>query len=109
MRKRPGRPGRFSFPRHSGMRLLAQARNPYSRSWLWIPGSRYRAPRNGGLPIASVDRRHRQSCQFDAVDAADVERHHLGAVRLAATREHVDAALDAELMPDRMLVEQIFL
>src|SRR5260370_32857126 len=22
------------------MRLLAQARNPYSRSWLWIPGSR---------------------------------------------------------------------
>src|SRR5216683_1009655 len=27
--------------RHSGMRLLAQARNPYSRSWLWIPGSRF--------------------------------------------------------------------
>src|SRR3954447_26885573 len=25
--------------RHSGMRLLAQARNPYSRWWLWIPGS----------------------------------------------------------------------
>ncbi|HMH95718.1 MAG TPA: hypothetical protein VK577_03945, partial [Bradyrhizobium sp.] len=25
--------------RHSGMRHLAQARNPYSRSWLWIPGS----------------------------------------------------------------------
>src|SRR6202011_2391965 len=24
---------------HSGMHLLAQARNPYSRSWLWIPGS----------------------------------------------------------------------
>jgi hypothetical protein len=23
-------------PRHSGMRLLAQARNPYTRSWLWI-------------------------------------------------------------------------
>jgi hypothetical protein len=22
--------------RHSGMRHLAQARNPYSRSWLWI-------------------------------------------------------------------------
>src|SRR6202011_2421833 len=28
-----------SQPRHSGMRQLAQARNPYSRSWLWIPGS----------------------------------------------------------------------
>jgi hypothetical protein len=25
--------------RHSGMRRLAQARNPYSRLWLWIPGS----------------------------------------------------------------------
>src|ERR1035437_6646031 len=25
--------------RHSGTRLLARARNPYSRSWLWIPGS----------------------------------------------------------------------
>ena len=35
------------FVRHSGMRLCgwqlptekAQARNPYSRWWLWIPGS----------------------------------------------------------------------
>jgi hypothetical protein len=25
--------------RHSGTRLLARARNPYSRWWLWIPGS----------------------------------------------------------------------
>ena len=33
--------------RHSGMRpLRAQARNPYSRWWLWIPGSR-RAARPG--------------------------------------------------------------
>src|SRR5258708_26099057 len=30
--------------RHSGMRLLAQARNPYSLSWLWIPGSRFARP-----------------------------------------------------------------
>src|SRR5258708_13529231 len=28
------------------MRHLAQARNPYSRWWLWIPGSRKSAPRN---------------------------------------------------------------
>jgi hypothetical protein len=30
--------------RHSGMRHLAQARNPYSLSWLWIPGSRFTRP-----------------------------------------------------------------
>jgi hypothetical protein len=30
--------------RHSGMRPLAQARNPYSPSWLWIPGSRFARP-----------------------------------------------------------------
>jgi hypothetical protein len=28
--------------RHSGMRRKAQARNPYSRWWLWIPGSSLR-------------------------------------------------------------------
>jgi hypothetical protein len=28
----------------SGMRHLAQARNPYSLSWLWIPGSRFARP-----------------------------------------------------------------
>src|ERR1700729_1188527 len=60
------------------------------------------------LPVPSVDRRHRQFCQLDAVDAADVERYHFGAVGLAAAREHVDAAVDAELMPDRLLVEEIF-
>ena len=26
------------------MRLLAQVRNPYSRWWLWIPGSRFARP-----------------------------------------------------------------
>src|SRR3954452_15078830 len=33
-----------SIIRYSGMRHLAQARNPYSRSWLWIPGLRYAHP-----------------------------------------------------------------
>src|SRR5882672_11473174 len=61
------------------------------------------------LPISSIDRRHRKLRKVNAVDAADVERYHLGAVGLAAAREHVDAAIDAELMPDRVLVEQIFL
>src|SRR5438445_2174428 len=40
----------FVIPRcaiaHRGCARLAQARNPYSRLWLWIPGSRQRAPRN---------------------------------------------------------------
>src|SRR2546430_10266057 len=60
-------------------------------------------------PVASIDRRHVQFCQLDTVDAADVQRHHLGAVGLAAAREHLYAAIDARLMPDRVLVEQIFL
>src|SRR5256885_15781810 len=60
-------------------------------------------------PVASIHRRHLQSCQLDTVDAADVQRHHLGAVGLAAAREHLYAAIDARLMPDRVLVEQIFL
>src|ERR1700689_870470 len=62
-----------------------------------------------GLSVPSIDRRHRQLFQLDTVDATDVQRHHLGAVGLAAAREHVDAAVVAELMPDRMLVKQIFL
>ena len=32
------------------MRRLAQARNPYSRYWLWIPGSSLRDPRNDDEP-----------------------------------------------------------
>jgi hypothetical protein len=38
--------------RHSGMRRLAQARNPYSPRWLWIPGSLAAlAPRNDAHAI----------------------------------------------------------
>src|SRR6266403_4270609 len=37
------------------MRLLAQARNPYSLSWLWIPGSLAAlTPRNDGLKVSSI-------------------------------------------------------
>src|SRR6202022_3817448 len=35
--------------RTSWMRHLAQARNPYSPSWLWIPGSRFARPGMTGL------------------------------------------------------------
>ena len=60
------------------------------------------------LPVPSVDRRHRQLRQLDAVDAADIERHHLGAVGLGAARKDLDAAVDAELVADGVLVEEIF-
>ncbi len=47
--------------------------------------------------------------QVDAVDAADVQRHDVRAVGLLAAREHVDAAIDAELVADRVAVEEILL
>src|ERR1700736_1811792 len=80
MRKRPGRPGRFSFPRHSGMRLLAQARNPYSRSWLWIPGSRFARP--GMTTLSLRERRIRFGCnprQQAFLDRLDLQRQMLRA------------------------------
>ena len=43
------------------MRLLAQARNPYSRSWLWIPGSRCARPgmtTEGGTHTFAFTRRN---------------------------------------------------
>src|ERR1700758_4436553 len=60
-------------------------------------------------PAPSVDRYHRELRQFDSVDAADVERHHVGAVGSLAAREHVDAAIGAELVLEGALVEQILL
>src|SRR5438045_9222599 len=55
------------------------------------------APRNDGLGLhaAPVDRLHDELRKLDAVDAADVERHHLAAVRLFAAGKHLDAAVDA--------------
>ena len=51
---------------------------------LWQTRSRGSAPQpETVLPAAPVDRRHLELCQLDAVDTADVQRHHLGAVRLA--------------------------
>src|ERR1700730_7382303 len=47
LQRRGGHQWERTIQCHSGMRLLAQARNPYSRSWLWIPGSLAAlAPRN---------------------------------------------------------------
>ena len=63
---------------------------------------------NAVIRFRPSHRRHRQLRQLDAVDAAHIDGDHVGAVRLGAAREHVDAAIDAELMPDGVLVEEIF-
>ena len=60
------------------------------------------------LPAPAVDRRHLQFGQLDAVDAADIDRHHRGPVGLLAARKHFDAAIVAGLMTNRVLVEEIF-
>src|SRR3977135_3811912 len=83
--------------------------NPYSRSWLWIPGLRQAAhPGMKISPVPSLDRRHRELCQFNAVDTAHIQRHHVAAVGLGAAREDVDAAIHAELVADGVLVEEGF-
>src|SRR6476619_5636445 len=61
-----------------------------------------------GLPVPSINRRHRDLRQFDAVDATHIQRHHLAAVGLDAPREDVDAAIEAELVADGVLVEEVF-
>src|SRR5713101_6707494 len=95
--------------RHSGIRLLAQARNPYSRSWLWIPGSlaepvigpasgrtRWLAPRNDnsdrhlhdvfvGLDDAIAHRHQRR----DRDVGLRHRRHHVHHIGLA--RRHRDS------------------
>jgi len=45
------------------MRHLAQARNPYSLSWLWIPGSRFARPGMTDIsetPLTLAPRRNRR-------------------------------------------------
>src|SRR5947209_18883285 len=77
----------------------------------WMAGTSPAMTSGGGLPLHAppIDRRHCELCEFDAVDAADVERHHLSAVGLAAAGEHLDPAVDTELVPDDVLVEEVFL
>src|ERR1700693_5169743 len=76
------------------MRMLAQARNLYSRSWLWIPGSlaepvigpasgrtRWLAPRNDDLddrPHRDADRADRDPDVVAACGHDGRDRHHSG-------------------------------
>jgi hypothetical protein len=50
-------PGRANGSRAKRGRMTgsARARNPYSRSWLWIPGSALRLPRNDGVGWDGAD------------------------------------------------------
>src|SRR5258705_8977996 len=57
----------------------------------------------------AIHRRHLQLRQFDAVDAAYIQRHDVAAIGLLAARENIDAAIDADLVVDCVLVEEIFL
>src|SRR6202795_4169924 len=58
-----------SHNRHSGMRLLAQARNPYSLSWLWIPGSlALLAPRDDDSSCPEFLTKQRCAMNFDFSD-----------------------------------------
>src|SRR5262249_30405624 len=57
----------------------------------------------------SIHRRHRNLRKLDAVDAAHIYGDHFATVRAVAAREHVDAAIGAELVADSVLVEEIFL
>ena len=61
------------------VRRLAQARNPYSRSWLWIPGSRYRAPRNDGDGLPAIHQDH--------PDVVDVGERRAGQQQIAGRGE----------------------
>src|SRR6478735_6785547 len=74
------------------MRLLAQARNPYSRWWLWIPGSRYARP--GMTMVGKVrPRSHLEQPRIarldffrHRLDAGGVFLHQLDVGKLAASR-----------------------
>src|SRR5882757_10071358 len=53
----------------SWMRLFAQARNPYSRSWLWIPGSLASLPpRNDELSYPQFLPQQSDAMNFDFSD-----------------------------------------
>jgi hypothetical protein len=58
-------------------------------------------------PAAAIDHRHCELRQIDPVDAAHIQRHHIRAVGLLFEGEHLDAAINAVLMPDGMAIEQI--
>jgi hypothetical protein len=45
---------RSNEQRRSGMRHLAQARNPYSRPWLLIPGSLAKSSRPGTTTLIAL-------------------------------------------------------
>ena len=65
---RPARLSPLVIPRcataHLRMRHLAQARNPYSRSWLWIPGSRCARP---GMTTEGIWHTHTPPHSRDAI------------------------------------------
>jgi hypothetical protein len=84
---------------------MAQARNPYSRSWLWIPGSRYARPGmtaeekfsfrfSAILPVQSSLEKYSRS-RFNQIKSISLASHpHEGRIAIVtdAGRDAVDAA-----------------
>src|ERR1700687_6392701 len=69
---------------------------------LWLLGG---ASSRGVLPAAAVDLLHLERVRIDAVEAADIDGHHLRCARPFAAREGLDAAGRAEQVVDVVLVE----
>jgi len=59
---------------HSGMRRLAQARNPYSRSWLWIPGSCFARPGMTNVEVSVIARSDLSAVAQRATASAEARR-----------------------------------
>src|SRR5437868_4845245 len=91
------------IPAEAGIQFLPQ-RTDLSGWILWrkLCFRQTFAGMSGGKAVRSktlaVDFLHRQLVGIDAVDAADIDRNHLGAVRPLAAGERLDAAGRAEQM-----------
>ena len=94
-----GRRGRTNLARHSGSRVAA-VRNPYSRSWLWIPGSRFARPgmtRPASarpyslkvvIPVRPIIRSRLQAAGFETCVRSRTGRDRCGQAFRSARRRH---------------------
>src|SRR5882672_6404439 len=91
------------------MRHLARARNPYSLSWLWIPGSRFARPGMTGFCMSRECRvlRARNPRQQPFLDRLDLQREIFRVD--AALRQAAGDEPEAGLAGARIHVAQLFI